>query len=404
MAQKTSPSTISGPPLGEIFRRFLVLGCCAFGGPVAHLGYYQREFVDRRQWLTSARYAELMALCQFLPGPSSSQLGFAIGRERGGLLGAFAAWLGFTLPSALLMLLFAASFRHIVEFASLGMLQGLKLAAFAIVANAAWNLSGRLCPTWRERLVATGSVALLLLLGYGYVEPFVILLGMLAGVFWIRPSITLYPPEQSGQIRSGNLAVLTLLTIFALLLLLAFVARVLWPDSTAALLGSFYTSGSLVFGGGHVVLPLLQSSVVAPGWVNFNAFVAGYGLAQALPGPLFAFSAFLGSTAGIGPGGVIGGILALVAIYLPAWLLVLGVLPLWEILRKRAWAQKALVGANAVVVGLLFVALYHPLGTTTLHSPIDWIAGALGLALLHFTRLPAWGLVLAFASGGWFFL
>lgn len=382
----------------DIFLTFLRLGCYAFGGPTAHMGYFHEEFVKRRKWLSEADYADTVALCQFLPGPSSSQAGFAIGLDRGGILGAFLAWIGFTLPSAALMIAFALGLEYAGDLSQAGWVAGLKLVAVAVVANAAWSMAQSLCPD-RTRASIAALVALgLLLASNPLAQLFAILLGAIAGFALYRSqdhTSAVKPTNQSGSKRMGSLY----LGLFFLLLLGLPLASQLFPDNEALETGdAFYRAGSLVFGGGHVVLPLLDSYTVQQGWISESSFLAGYGAAQALPGPLFAFSSFLGTGINQGPGGVAGGIYALVMIYLPAWLLVLGAIPFWERLRKVNAARAALLGANAAVVGLLFAALYDPIWQSSIHGNLSFGFALAAFALLKFWKLPPW-LIAALGAG-----
>ena len=391
-------------PLG-IFFLFLKLGCIAFGGPVAHLGYFQERFVRRLKWLDGAEFADLLALCQFLPGPASSQMGFAIGYRRGGIAGAFAAWAGFTLPSALLMLAFAFGIASVGDLANTGWVVGLKLAAVAVVANAVWNLAQKLCPDTARGTIALGTAVLLVLLpGPGW-QLFAILVGAMVGWLFFRGELT-HAPERHRERKPGRSG-LPWLATFALLLLGLPLVSAIVPFDWLRLAEGFYRAGALVFGGGHVVLPLLDAFTVAPGWITREAFLAGYGAAQALPGPLFAFSAFLGASVEIGPGGLIGGLLALFAIYLPAWCLVLGVLPYWERIRHLRPARAALMGTNAAVVGLLLAAFIDPVCASAVTGATRLGFARLGFALLAFIllrylRLPPWALVLSCAGAGSF--
>lgn len=374
----------------EIFLTFLRLGCYAFGGPTAHMGYFHEEFVKRRQWLSEADYADTVALCQFLPGPSSSQAGFAIGLDRGGVLGAFLAWVGFTLPSAILMIAFALGLEYAGDLSQAGWVAGLKLVAVAVVANAAWNMAKSLCPD-RARASIAALVTLGLLLASDPLAQLVaILLGALAGYALYRSqdhTANVQPSNQSGSRRAGSVY----LALFFLLLAGLPLASHLFPTNETVEAGdAFYRAGSLVFGGGHVVLPLLDSFTVEQGWISDSSFLAGYGAAQALPGPLFAFSAFLGTSMDHGPGGVAGGVYALLMIYLPAWLLVLGAIPFWQRLRKVNAARAALLGANAAVVGLLFAALYDPIWRSSIHSNLSLGFALSAFVLLKFWKVPPW--------------
>jgi chromate transporter len=378
---------------------FLKLGLTSFGGPIAHLGYFRDEFVVRRKWLGDAAYADLVALCQFLPGPASSQVGLAMGLMRAGWPGALAAWLGFTLPSAVAMILFAYGVDAFADDAGAGWLRGLKVVAVAVVANAVWGMARTLSAD-RERATLTVVAAAIVLFWPGALGQIgAILLGAVIGILVFRGAST----GQSG----GNLvvpvgrraAVLCLGLFVALLIGLPILAAA--SDSMAVrLFDSFYRAGSLVFGGGHVVLPLLQAEVVGPGWVTRDAFVAGYGAAQAVPGPLFTFAAYLGAVLIPEPDGAVGGLLCLVAIFLPSFLLVIGVLPFWNGLRRRPQAQAALHGVNAAVVGLLLAALYDPVWTSGIRSPADFALAAVALLLLAFWRVPPWLVVVVTALAG----
>jgi chromate transporter len=378
---------------------FLKLGLTSFGGPIAHLGYFRDEFVVRRKWLGDAAYADLVALCQFLPGPASSQVGLAMGLMRAGWPGALAAWLGFTLPSAVAMILFAYGVDAFADDAGAGWLRGLKVVAVAVVANAVWGMARTLSAD-RERATLTVVAAAIVLFWPGALGQIgAILLGAVIGILVFRGAST----GQSG----GNLvvpvgrgaAVLCLGLFVALLIGLPILAAA--SDSMAVrLFDSFYRAGSLVFGGGHVVLPLLQAEVVGPGWVTRDAFVAGYGAAQAVPGPLFTFAAYLGAVLIPEPDGAVGGLLCLVAIFLPSFLLVIGVLPFWNGLRRRPRAQAALHGVNAAVVGLLLAALYDPVWTSGIRNPADFALAAVALLLLAFWRVPPWLVVVVTALAG----
>lgn len=363
---------------------------------MAHLGYFREEFVDRRGWFTDAEYADLVALCQFLPGPASSQVGYAIGYKRGGFLGGLAAWVGFTLPSAVLMIGFALGLSSLGSLADAGWVVGLKLVAVGVVAHALWGMATKLCPDWPRALI--GGVACGILLsteGAGW-QVVVILLGALIGRVWFG-SVTspADAPSNTARNRTGwPWLVLFFLGLFGLPVAAALMGG--W----VALVDGFYRAGSLVFGGGHVVLPLLDAFTVGQGWIDQETFLAGYGAAQALPGPLFAYSAFLGASVSAGPGGITGGVIALLAIYLPANLLILGVLPYWDRLRALRSAQAALTGANAAVVGLLAAALINPIGVEALTEWPRWVFALAALALLKFTKLPPWVIVMIGAASG----
>lgn len=377
----------------QIFLMFLRLGLTSFGGPVAHLGYFRQEFVQRRRWLGEAAYAELVALCQFLPGPASSKVGIVLGLSRAGLPGALCAWLGFTLPSALALALLA---RGIGSEVPPGVLKGLQLVAVAVVALALWGMARSLC---RGPLrIALALLAAWLVLRWpglgGQLLAMVLAAG--AGVALITPVAR---PEQDALAPWGSRRLGSLLLGLAVLLLLVLPwLATLWPNAWLRLFDGFYRIGALVFGGGHVVLPLLQSQVVASGWISDPLFMTGYASAQAVPGPLFSVAAFIGSAIDGWPGAMI----CLVAIFLPGFLLVIGVLPFWQTLRHRRDIQAALGGVNAAVVGVLAAALYHPLWTSSVTGLPELLAVLLALVLLHSGRLPPWALVLLGAAlGGW---
>jgi chromate transporter len=368
----------------EILLIFLRLGCTCFGGPIAHLGYFRAEFVERRQWLTERAYADLVALSQFLPGPASSQTGFGIGLMRGGLLGGLAAWTGFTMPSAILMVLFAFGAGTIANsHAGAGLLHGLKLVAVAIVAQAVMGMARSLCPDRARASIATLSLIVMLIAPWSVLQVGVIVAGGIAGWRFCRGEAAAAPDNIAMPV--SRMFGIGCLTVFFALLAFAFLPL---PASSLALFDAFYRSGALVFGGGHVVLPLLRNAVVVPGWVSDNTFLAGYGAAQAVPGPLFTFSAYLGAVAGVPPGGVAGAVVALVGIFVPGVLCLLGTLPFWHELRTRPAAQAAMRGTNAAVVGLLGAALYNPVWTSAVLSPVDFAIAATGFVLLVVWRAP----------------
>ena len=377
----------------EVLRVFLKLGLTSFGGPVAHLGYFRREFVVRRAWLDDRAYADLVALCQFLPGPASSQTGFAIGLVRAGYLGGLAAWAAFTLPSAVAMTLIAYGEGALKGPAGDGLLHGLKLVAVAIVAQAVLGMAQSLTPDRPRAAIAVLSLILTAFVPAGWGQIAVILLGALAGLTVCRWSGDVAVAAVEAPISRRAAIVFAGLT-FALLAL-SF-APVL--PGAAALAAAFYRSGALVFGGGHVVLPLLRTAVVDPGWVSDSAFLAGYGAAQAVPGPLFTFAAYLGAVAGVGPGGVAGAALALVAIFAPGLLLLMAVLPFWNGLRTLSNARAAMAGVNAAVVGLLASALYDPVWTGAVRGPTDFAIAAAGFVALIVWRAPP--LIVVIATAG----
>jgi chromate transporter len=387
------------PGAVEVFLAFLYLGLTSFGGPVAHLGYFREAFVVRRRWIDARAYADLVALCQFLPGPASSQVGIGIGLAKAGLPGALAAWVGFTLPSALALLLFGYGVVAFQGALSGGVLHGLKVVAVAVVAQAVWAMARNLCPDAPRVTLAVLVAVALLAAPSPLTQMAVSAAGAIAGLLFLRVEV------DQGQVLLGitvgkRVAVAALLLFFALLIGLPLLQAAL-PSQTLALIDSFYRSGALVFGGGHVVLPLLQSEVVPPGWVSNDAFLAGYGAAQAVPGPLFTFAAYLGAVAGPAPHGWLGAMIALLAIFAPSFLLVVGALPFWDSLRRFYLVQKALLGVNAAVVGLLLAALYNPVWTTGILSPGDFGLALIAFTLLVFWKLPPWLVVALTAAGGW---
>jgi chromate transporter len=382
-----------------VLKIFLRLGLTSFGGPIAHLGYFRAEFVSRRQWLSERSFADLVALCQFLPGPASSQVGIALGLSRAGYRGALAAWAGFTLPSAIVLILFALGIAAWGNALPPGLLHGLKVVAVAVVAQAVWGMARSFCTdAWRIAIMALATGVLLLWpTALGQVS--VIVGAGLIGLLLFKP--TRDAAHQPLPIRVGHgVALLLLGLFFALLLGLPLLARV-WPGQTLQLIDAFYRAGALVFGGGHVVLPLLQSEVVASGWVSNEAFLAGYGATQAVPGPLFTFSAFLGASMNSAPNGWLGGLLCLLVVFTPSFLLVIGVLPFWERLRGSLRTQAALIGVNAAVVGLLLAALYNPVWTSAILTPGDFLLAVLALVALMRWKLPPWLVVLGCGLGGW---
>ncbi|MFG1299642.1 chromate efflux transporter [Xanthobacter sp. V3C-3] len=401
-AQPLPAGVAQGTP-GEVFAAFLKLGLTSFGGPIAHLGYFRDELVLRRRWIDEAGYADLVALCQFLPGPASSQLGFTLGLMRGGgLLGGLAAWAGFTLPSALVLVACALAAADLSGSGAAGVLHGLKLVAVAVVAQAVWGMARSLAPDRPRAGIALAALALVVLAGSALGQVAAIAGGALAGLLLCRASAEAAPPVTAGALpvplsrRTG----VVLLALFAALLLLPPALAAATGAQAIALFDAFYRSGALVFGGGHVVLPLLQAEVVTTGWVTPETFLSGYGLAQAVPGPLFTFAAFLGAAAGPSPNGVAGAAIALVAVFLPGLLLVTGMLPFWDGLRRRAPAQAAMRGANAAVVGLLGSALYSPVFTGAVFDAPDFAAATAGFLLLTVWRAPPLLVVALLAAAG----
>lgn len=382
----------------EVFLIFFLLGLTSFGGPIAHLSYFRSEFVLRRRWLSEANYADLVALCQFLPGPASSQVGFALGLLRAGYAGALAAWTAFTLPSAIMLLLFALGLTLLTDPISQGALHGLKLTAVAVVAHAVWGMARNFCPDRTRSAIALAAVAAIALIGGPAGQITAIVIGVLAGLLLCR-SVTqterhhLHFPVSKA---AGHMSA----TLFSMLLLGLPALTLLTPSDIVGMLDAFYRAGALVFGGGHVVLPLLEAEVVQSGWVTPDDFLAGYSAAQAVPGPLFTFAAYLGAIATPAPDPLSGAALALVMIFLPGLLLLLAVLPHWNILRQFEAAQAMMSGANAAVVGILGAALYQPLWTSAIISMPDFVLALTGFLLLSVWKLPAWAVVILLAMGG----
>jgi chromate transporter len=375
----------SSGSVAEVFAAFLKLGLTSFGGPIAHLGYYRREFVERRAWVGESQFAQLLALCQFLPGPASSKLGFSIGLLRAGWFGAFAAFLAFTLPSALLLFAFAALLPSITGTIGDAAIHGLKIVALAVVAQGVLGMSKQLCPDAPRATIAALGAAAILLAGQAWVQLAVVAAGGAAGLVFCRNA---QPPAEAGlHLRYGAKLGWTLLAAFAVLLLgLPLAAH---GSSLLTVAEAFYRAGALVFGGGHVVLPLLEETVVKPGWVPADEFLAGYGAAQAVPGPMFTLAAYLGARLPGADGGLVGASVALCAIFLPGFLLVGGVLPLWREIAGRQSAARAIAGVNAAVVGLLGAALYDPVWTSAARGPVDVAIALVGFALLVAWRVSA---------------
>jgi chromate transporter len=382
-----------------VFTAFLKLGLTSFGGPIAHFGYFREEFVVRRKWLDDRVYADLVALCQFTPGPASSKVGISIGLAKAGLPGAFAAWLGFTTPSALALLLFAYGVETFAPHLGTGWLQGLKVVAVAVVAQAVWGMARNLCPDAPRFTLAVVAASIVMAWPTSAGQIAAIVTGGIVG--WAILGAKVDDVHVETGITLGKSAGFLALALFFVLLLGLPVAAALYPSQPLALFESFYRAGSLVFGGGHVVLPLLQSAVVPPGWVSNDTFLAGYGAAQAVPGPLFTFAAYLGAMMGPEPNGWQGALLCLVAIFLSSFLLVIGVLPFWDGLRKFRAVRSALIGVNAAVVGLLLAALYTPVWTSAIKGTADFALGLAAFGLLAFWKLPPWLVVVLSAISGW---
>lgn len=420
--QLTSPHTVTAPARGsvfEVFRVFTVLGLTSFGGPAAHLGYFKVAFVDQRKWLDSDAYARLVALCQFLPGPASSQVGFALGLQRAGLLGALAAFVGFTLPSAVLLAAFAYGVHFLDGPLAVGALAGLKIVAVAVVAHAVMTMAGSLAAGARRAGIAAGAAVVALLVGGGLGQIAAMVGGAIAGLLLCR-STHGFSDSVSGS-ASGNSGLVRLTRpqrLLSALALVVFVALLVGLPAVSAagggaasggwvsLFAVFFQAGALVFGGGHVVVPLLNSSVVEPGWVSQQDFLAGYGAAQSVPGPLFTFAGYLGAVANSGSdavsggGAVAGALIALVAVFLPGFLLVLAILPWWGQLSTVPVARALVTGTNAAVVGILGAALYNPIFTSAITSNLSLALALACFVMLGAWKLPPWSVVLVGASGG----
>lgn len=392
------PAPLHGSAL-EVFLVFLKLGLTSFGGPTAHLGYFRAEFVERRRWLDDKSYSDLVALCQFLPGPASSQVGIALGLGRAGWWGALGAWLGFTLPSAMALILFAFGVTQWAALAQSGAVHGLKVVAVAVVAQAVWGMAKSLCPDRLRGGIAIVAALLVLAIPTAAGQIAAIVAGGVVGRWALHlgplPAATHRDYGVSKKVGGS------LLLAFSFLLVLLPVWNAFAPSATLAAISSFYQAGALVFGGGHVVLPLLQTGVVPQGWVTNEVFLAGYGAAQVVPGPLLTFAAFLGAVM-TGPfGGWAGGLVLLLAIFVPAFLLVVGALPFWELFRQRDNVQRAMAGVNAAVVGVLAAALYDPVWTSSIHSRIDFGIALAAFGLLVFGRQSPVRVVAFAAFAGW---
>src|SRR5579883_2890289 len=382
----------------EVLSAFLKLGVSCFGGPIAHIGYFRDEFVTRRRWLDEQAYADLVALCQFLPGPASSQVGFSIGLMRAGYIGGLAAWTGFTLPSAILLVAFAYGAASLNGPLGLGLLHGLKLVAVAIVAQAVFGMARSLCPDRERASIAAVAAVIILFSTASLAQVGAIVLGAVAGVWFCRGA----PAPEGGHVSMpvSRRAGLTALGVFFVLLVGVLAVQGRAGAGALDLFAAFYRSGALVFGGGHVVLPLLREAFVAPGWLSDDAFLAGYGAAQAVPGPLFTFAAYLGSVVNVSPHGILGAVLGLIGIFLPGILVLLGTLPSWDAFRTRPAAQATMRGVNAAVVGLLGAALYNPVWTTSVKAPGDFGIALTGFVLLTVWRTPPLVVVIISAVGG----
>jgi chromate transporter len=382
----------------EVFEAFLKLGLTSFGGPVAHIGYFRHEFVERRKWFDERTYADLVALCQFLPGPASSQVGMAIGLSRAGYLGALAAWTAFTLPSAIALVLFAYGLTAYGNVLGSGWLHGLKSAAVAVVAVAVLGMARSLTPDRERASIAVAAAVLALAVPTALGQVGAIVAGGIAGLIFLRGAVADDHASLPLAVTRAQ-AIIALIIFFALLIGLPLLAAHTTSHGIK-LFDAFYRSGSLVFGGGHVVLPLLQAEVVPPGWVDNATFLAGYGAAQAVPGPLFTFAAFLGTVMHAAPNGLAGAALCLVAIFVPSFLLVVGALPFWEALRSQPVAQSLMRGVNAAVVGLLLAALYNPVWTAGILNAKDFALAITAFLFLFMWQTPPWLVVVGCAVGG----
>ena len=386
-------------PVFALFTAFLKLGLTSFGGPVAHLGYFREEFVQRKKWLDDGVYSDLVAVSQFTPGPASSKVGIGIGLIKAGLPGALVAWAAFTLPSAIALLLFAYGVETFAGSANAGWLHGLKVVAVAVVAQAIWGMAKNLTPDAPRFTLAVVAAIITMMWPTSVGQVGAIIAGAVVGMTLLKPKdMQAHVPM---DVRVGKGFALACLALFFALLIGLPLLKASYDSQSLALIDSFYRSGSLVFGGGHVVLPLLQAEVVPPGWISNDVFLAGYGATQAVPGPIFTFSAYLGAMMGPQPNGLQGAVMALAAIFLPAFLLTIGVLPFWDDLRRLRAVRSALTGVNAAVVGLLLAALYHPVWTAAIFKPVDFALGLAAFALLVFWKTPPWLVVILSAFAGW---
>lgn len=394
-----STQVVTADSAWSVFLVFLRLGLTSFGGPIAHLGYFREEFVARRQWLSERSYVDLVALCQFLPGPASSQVGIGLGLSRAGFSGAVAAWAGFTLPSAIILVLFAKGMSTWGSAFPSGLLHGLKIVAVAVVAQAVWGMARNLCTDVPRVTIAAFSAYAALLWPHAMGQIGVIVCAAIVGLMLLEPA-----QGHAAKILqisiSRKVGAISLVVFFSVLTGLPLLMDIL-PSQTLSMVHDFYRAGSLVFGGGHVVLPLLQTATVPNGWVANDTFLAGYGVAQAVPGPLFTFAAFLGASMNVQPSGWVGASVCLIAIFTPSFLLVIGVLPFWEQLRHSFRTQAALAGVNAGVVGLLLAALYNPVWTSAILKPQDFGLALIALVALMFWKAPPWLVVLGSGLVGW---
>ena len=396
-----SKITSISPTKLEIFLTFLSLGLSSFGGPVAHLSFFYKDLVIRRKWLDSQLFSELIALCQFLPGPSSSQVGLSIGFIKGGFSGALAAWLGFTTPSAIILILFGYGYSVYSDVIPFGVIHGLKIFAVAIVAQAIWTMGLTFCKDVKCILITVAVGFLIILSPTPLFQFFAIILSGVIGAFVFTVSAKNEISNFKYLIKI-RFALVLLASFFIFLFLFPILVNVS-DNPFLSVIDSFYRAGSLVFGGGHVVLPLLQAEIVSTGFVSNEAFLAGYGAAQAMPGPLFTFAAYLGTVSDSYPNGFFGGLIALLAIYLPSFFLVIGVLPFWHKLRKIMIFRKAIIGINAAVVGILIAAFISPVATNGILSLHDFIAAFVLFVLIHFSKAPIWTLVIMASIECWIF-
>ncbi|NDI35396.1 chromate efflux transporter [Chengkuizengella sediminis] len=393
----TSTEEIKRGSIFEVFWTALKLGLTSFGGPIAHLGYFRETYVKRLKWLDEKTYVDLVALCQFLPGPASSQVGIGIGLLRAGVLGSIAAWIGFTMPSVIALIIFAYAVGGF-DLANQGWLHGLKLVAVAIVAQAVWGMMKSHAADRMKGTIAIVAAIVSLIFSFVFTQVMVIVLAGFIGWFFLSkagqsPSTNIHIPVRKST------AVISLV-IFAGLLILLPILTVIYPTFLLSLFDSFYRVGSLVFGGGHVVLPLLQSEVVNPGWVTNDQFIAGYGATQAVPGPLFTFSAYLGAVMDTSMNAMFIALIAVIAIFLPSFLLVIGVIPFWNVIRQKQHFQSAILGINAAVVGILLAALYDPVWTSSVNNVYDFVLVIITFSLLMLWKLPPWMVVVVSAIGG----
>lgn len=383
----------------EVLLVFFRLGLTSFGGPIAHLGYFRDEFVTKRKWISEHAYADLVALCQFLPGPASSQVGMGIGLSRLGVWGAILAWTGFTIPSAVVLILFGLGMTHFEVGEHQHWLHALKVVAVAVVAQAVLGMGKKLCPDKERITIAVIASVIVLFIHSAIVQILVLIVAGIFGAFFLQTTSELpHEPLHKGKRRIGAI----FLTLFVAILVALPILRTMYPIQALKLFDSFYRSGALVFGGGHVVLPLLQAEVVPTGWVTNDLFMAGYGMANAVPGPLFTFSAYLGAVSSPEPNAWVGAFISLIAVFLPSFLLIIGALPFWEKLRSIPKIRQSILGINAAVVGILLAALYHPVWTSAIFSAKDFALASVGFLLLEFWKVPSWGAVLITVGASFF--